>query len=102
MNLSELKHDRLSEAEKFLLDIFDGLKENIRIDCPARIFYIKDNKVIFEYNSKTYHLYYSYDYMWDVFREKYDNNFHEFHDLVKSMVVRHLNLSIKSLQMSVI
>lgn len=84
----------MSEPEKFLLDKLDGIVEYVLVDYPNRIFYKKNDIVLFEYHQTIKYLYYSYDYIRVVFLNKFSYNYHDTCSLVEAVVGQHLKLKI--------
>lgn len=93
MNLLEIKTNRLSEPEIFLLDILDGLEEYVNDNYHGIIFYVKDDMVMFEYCESRRIFRYSYENIRIYLRDDFNIKYQESITLIQSIVIKHLNLN---------
>ena len=56
---------------------------------PNIIFYFKDDKFYFEYDTKNGYFYCNYDKVWSVFETKYSMRYNEIQLFIKDMVRKH-------------
>lgn len=102
MNLLELKRDRLSDPERGVLDIFDGLVESVDGDHPYIILYKKGNMLIFKYDSKDQLFYFSYQHISIFLYDNFRFGYYETYELVQSMVRRYLNIVVNKMDILIL
>jgi hypothetical protein len=61
---------------------------------PDYIFFMKDDKVIFEYNKKNGKVYISYEHIWSFLSSFFGLKYKEIQDLTKEWVEEHYKLSV--------
>jgi len=81
------------EMEDFFLDCLNGCSILIKKEFPDSIFYVKNNEVWMEYDSKTNIFVLRYDRIWSVFESKFGLDDVVIKSFTKSMVEKHLKLS---------
>lgn len=67
------------------------IKED-KIKYPDYIFYFKDDRCYFEYNTKNNYFYVNYDKVWKVFETKYHMNYNDTQSFIKKLVEDHFKL----------
>lgn len=92
--IKKLKYLRMKPEERFLEDIFYQLKPKISDEEQDYIFYVLNNEVLFELNTKTNYFYYDYDEIWDVLRKIYLLNLKQIERLIINVVWKHLKLKV--------
>jgi len=89
-----------------IMDLFHTLTKNlvVKIDekeYPNWIYYFnKENKIIFEYNTKNGYFWCNYKLYWSIFYEKFGFNYNQIKYLTKDMVENHFKLGGITPQMS--
>jgi len=69
---------------------------------PDYIFYMKDRKVIFEYNKKNGNVFISYDHIWLFLESFFGLKDKEIQDLTKEWVEEHYNLRVTTIRIRII
>ena len=82
----------LVRAEKFLLFMLSLIKERRSTTYPNSIFYMKGDKVLFEFDTKGKVLWVHYSKIWSVFESKYGLEYQQIRALVKKVVENTLKL----------
>ena len=62
-------------------------------------FFMKDGKVIFDYNKKNGYVYISYDKIWSFLESFFGLEYEEIQDLTKEWVEEHYNLGVTTTQL---
>ena len=92
-----VKQEILEILEKYKSNV-NFLDENYKVSkYPSSRFEIlnEEGKWLFDidYNSRNPHFWYSQYNVYDVFHEKYSINYDDFQEIMKSILVEHLNLN---------
>ena len=97
ISLKELKKNRLTPAEKFVLETIDGVKPITNED--SNDWYDKNGKYLFTQYFKNGELYLSYSYIRSVLEKKFGLNNNEIKELLTNLLYDYTdngNLKIRS------
>jgi hypothetical protein len=90
ISMQQLKEQRMSPAEKFVLDTVKGVKaEQARPD--GIVYWCKDGKLLVEQDFNGGHLWVSYKYIRSVLKEKYRLNDNEIIQLLTKLLYKYTN-----------
>lgn len=89
-----IKKSRLKPEEKFLCDIFWNLKPNFKGKLTNYIYYIYDNKIIFQYNINSKQIYCDYFPVWNKLDKEYNLRNEEIESLIFFYAHRYLNITV--------
>ena len=79
---------------KYLNSEFSNLEQYETEEYPDYIFFMKDGKVIFDYNKKNGRVFISYDKIWSFLQNFFGLNYEEIQDLTKEWVEEHYKLGV--------
>ena len=79
---------------KYLNTIYGDLTPFETDKYPGFIFFMKDDKVIFDYNKKNGKVYISYEHIWSFLSSFFGLKYKEIQDLTKEWVEEHYKLSV--------
>jgi len=88
----KLKHKII----KYLNYEFSNLEQFEPEVYPDYIFFMKDGKVIFDYNRKNGYVYISYDKIWSFLENFFGLEYKEIQDLTKEWMEEHYKLRVKT------
>ena len=91
--LKNVSKEKEQQMEDFFLECLNGCSILIKKELPDSIFYVKNNEVWMEYDSKTNIFVLRYDRIWSVFESKFDLDDVVIKSFTKSMVEKYLKLS---------
>ena len=86
----KLKHKII----KYLNSKFSNLEQFEKEKYPDFIFFMKDGKVVFDYNKKNGYVYISYNKIWSFLESFFELECEEIQDLTKEWVEEHYNLRV--------
>lgn len=84
------KFDIKHEMEIFFLSFLDGCEIKLSEKYPGSIFFIKNDVVLFEQETKNKYFYIRYDSIWWVFGSKYGLDYFEIRSFTKEMLGTHI------------
>ena len=82
----------MKPEERFLYDILVQVKPKISDKYPNSIFFILNDKILFEYNQKNGYFWCKYNEIWSVFEDKFNLDYIDIQMLIKKVVLNTLNL----------
>lgn len=98
MNLKELKYDRMSAAEKFILSTFDGLLcYEDTLNNISLLTFKKDGLIFYRYTQNFNSLLYSYSNVCIKLRSYLDNDNEKINKIVKRMIEAQFKLKINKI-----
>ena len=71
------------EKKLFLLEMLDGCVLKLHGNFPYFVFYVKDDKVLFQQNKKNWSLWVRYEEIWSIFESKHSMDYEQIQMLVK-------------------
>ena len=80
------------EKEDFFLSFLNGCDIKITKDYPDSIFYLKNDKVLFEQDFRSKHFKVRYSLVWSVLRNKYFMEIQEIQSFIKKILINYLKL----------
>jgi hypothetical protein len=86
---------------KYLNSEFSNLEQFETEKYPDYIFFMKDGKVIFDYNKNNGHVYISNDKIWSFLKSFFGLEYEEIQDLTKEWVEEHYKLGVTTTPSSV-
>ena len=89
ISLKELKKNRMTPAEKFVLEIIEGVKPKTNPD--GNVDWYKDGNWLFKQDFKNGYLWVSYNYIWSVLRNEFGLNYDEIQELIKNVMYDYTN-----------
>jgi hypothetical protein len=90
ISMQQLKQQRMSPAEKFVLEKIKGVKP----DKPnefGNVWWHKDSEWLFEQDSKSSYLWVSNNIIWFVLEDKYGLNYNEILQLLTKLLHKYTN-----------
>ena len=81
---------------KYLNSEYGDLEQFETEKYPDYIFFMKDGKVIFDYNKKNGYVAVSYDKIWSFLKNFFGLKYEEIQGLTKEWVEEHYNLRVKT------
>ena len=79
--------------ERRVKELYQNLTIKIDEDkFPNRIFWIRNDKVIFEYHKKSGYFYCNYGLVWSVFESEFGLNYDQISELIKGRMEEHFKL----------
>ena len=91
ISMQQLKEQRLTPAEKFVLDKINGAKASEPDEDGDVEWFDKDGKWLFEQDFKNGDIYVCYEYIWSVLVKEYGLNHNEIKRLIKNVMYNHTN-----------
>ena len=84
ISLKELKKNRLTPAERWVLERIDGCVP--KTYSNGVVYWYKDGKHLFTQDFKNGYLWVSYKYIWSVLEEEFGLNYNEIQELIKNVM----------------
>lgn len=92
--IQELKRLRLKPEERFLVDIFNQLKPKISDENPNSLYYVLNDKILFEYESKSGNFWCHSNVIWSILSMEYLLDQRKIDELFNNIVLKYINLNI--------
>ena len=89
--LEELWKSR-HQKDALFLELIEGYTIKESKDYPNRIFYMKGESVLIDYNLKTKYAWINYELIWSIFESKFSLNYQEVKELMRGLLETHLKL----------
>ena len=80
------------EMEDFFLSFIDGCEIRLSKKYPNFIFYVKNDLILFEQETKIKYFYMRFDLIWSVFENKYKLNYSDIQSFIKDRLETHVKL----------
>jgi hypothetical protein len=89
-----VKEDKEKEMREFLKEKMNGLTIKLNDGFPNSVFYVKNDRVLFELcqDGKNRYFYVRYDEIWSVFETKYSMEYADIQAFIKNVVETDLKL----------
>ena len=82
----------IRDMEVFFLSFLEGCEIKISDKYPDSIFYIKNDKILFQQKMKNKYFWVEYDFIWSIFERKYGLNYTETQAFIKDLLETHIKL----------
>ena len=86
------KFSIIRDMEGFFLSFLEGCEIKISDKYPGSIFYIKNDKILFQQEMKNKYFWVEYDFIWSIFESKYGLNYTETQAFIKDVLETHIKL----------
>ena len=77
--------------EEFLLYVIDGISIKVQTKYTKSIFWVKNDKLLFEQDLKNKELFVDYESIWVVFEKIFNLEYKEIQSFISNIVEEHLN-----------
>ena len=84
-----------NEMEVFFLSFLEGCELKSNKKYSDSLFYIKNDKIMFEYQFKSKYFWVRYDIIWSVFEQKYLMEYDQIQKFLKNLLEKHLKQTIR-------
>ena len=81
-----------NKQEALFLSFLDGCEIKLSERYTNSIFYVKNDKVLFEQKLKSKYFYVTHDLIWSIFKYKYQMEYKQIQSFIKGMLETHLKL----------
>jgi hypothetical protein len=92
-----ITEDKLNKITiNWLNDNYGDLEPYKKDKYPDYIFYLKGDKIIFDYNNRNGLVYVNYNEIWSFFESYFGMNYQQIQDITKEWVEEHYNLRVST------